>query len=212
MRSIEESYPAEFRGGLAYSFFDGRGLLSAELDHRSGPGVSLHGGSEFWVHRTLALRLGYAGSEPGGGVSVRVSPDLRFDYAAVDHELGVTHCVALAYRFGGFFASSQAVPEVFSPLGQQSVTKFNLKARTKVDASSWSLDIVDKSNQIVRRFSGKGVPPAHVMWRGFRFPTACTLTSSSSRTGRAAVSRDTPGKSRSRRRDLRAPSPSSPAD
>jgi hypothetical protein len=166
MRSIEESYPAEFRGGLAYSFFDGRGLLSAELDHRSGPGVSLHGGSEFWVHRTLALRLGYAGSEPGGGVSVRVSPDLRFDYAAVDHELGVTHCVALAYRFGGFFASSQAVPEVFSPLGQQSVTKFNLKARTKVDASSWSLDIVDKSNQIVRRFSGKGVPPAHVMWDG----------------------------------------------
>jgi flagellar hook assembly protein FlgD len=46
------------------------------------------------------------------------------------------------------------------------VTKFNLQANTKGDASSWRLEIVDKSNQIVRRFSGKGVPPAHVMWDG----------------------------------------------
>jgi hypothetical protein len=166
MRAADETYPAEFRGGFAYYFFDGRGLVSAELDHRSGPGVSFHGGSEFWLHRTMAFRLGFAESDFGGGASFRISPDLRFDYAALDHELGVRHSVALAYRFGGFFASSQATPEVFSPLGQQSVTKFNLKARTKVDATSWSLDIVDKSHQVVRRFGGKGVPPAHVMWDG----------------------------------------------
>ncbi len=115
---------------------------------------------------SMALRLGYSDSEPGGGFSFRVSPDVRFDYAAVDHELGVTHSVALSYQFGGFFASSRAVPEVFSPLGQQSVTKFQLAAKTKSDAQSWSLDIVDKSNQVVRRFSGKGLPPAHIMWDG----------------------------------------------
>jgi len=166
MRSTDETYPAEFRGGFAFFFFDGRGLLSAELNHRKGPGASFLGGTEFWIHRSMALRLGYAGTEPSGGFSFRVSPDLRFDYAAVDHELGVTHSVALAYRFGGFFASSQAVPQVFSPLGQQSVTKFQLAAKTKSDAQSWSLDIVDKSNQVVRRFSGKGLPPAHIMWDG----------------------------------------------
>ncbi|MCK5407273.1 MAG: hypothetical protein KAJ37_07460, partial [Candidatus Krumholzibacteria bacterium] len=67
---------------------------------------------------------------------------------------------------GGFFASSEAVPPVFSPIGQQSITKFHLKTRTKTEATSWSLEIVDKSNQVVRRFSGKGAPPAHVMWDG----------------------------------------------
>ena len=166
MRAIDETYPAEFRGGLSFFFLDGRGLLSTELNHREGPGTSFRAGTEFWVHRSMALRLGYAGEEPSGGLSFRVSPDIRFDYAAVDHELGVTHSVALSYQFGGFFASSQAVPQAFSPLGQQSVTKFQLAARTKADAQLWSLDIVDKSNQVVRRFSGKGQPPAHIMWDG----------------------------------------------
>ncbi len=78
----------------------------------------------------------------------------------------MTHRFGLAYQFGGFFASSEAVPEVFSPLGQQSVTKFNLTASTKGEADSWELQIVGKQGQVVRRFSGKGVPPAHIMWDG----------------------------------------------
>ena len=72
----------------------------------------------------------------------------------------------LSGRFGGFFANSYASPEVFSPLGETSVTKFNLKARTKAETKQWQLDIVDKHNQIVRTFGGAGVPPAHVMWDG----------------------------------------------
>jgi flagellar hook assembly protein FlgD len=83
-----------------------------------------------------------------------------------DQVLGLTHRVGISYRFGGFFASSQATPPLFSPLGTQSVTKFNLTARTKADAATWNLSIVDKSNQEVRRFSGKGSPPAHIMWDG----------------------------------------------
>lgn len=166
MRDVDEKYPVEFRGGFAWSLMGGRGLVSAELDHRSGPGMSFHGGGEFWVHSKAALRFGYTEAYPSGGFGVKVTPDLRFDYAATDQELGVTHRFALSYSFGGFFASSQAVPSVFSPIGQQSVTKFNLKARTKADAASWSLDILDKSDQVVRRFSGKGSPPAHVMWDG----------------------------------------------
>ena len=166
MREIDETYPSEFRGGVAVKFLDGRGLVAAELNHRAGPGTSFYGGTEFWVHRSLALRVGYAAADPSGGFSYRVSPAFRFDYAATDQELGMIHRFGLSYEFGGFFASSEAVPEVFSPLGQQSVTKFNLKANTKADASSWGLQIVDKSGQVVRRFSGKGVPPAHIMWDG----------------------------------------------
>jgi len=166
MRATDETYPAEFRGGASFFFLDGRGVVSAELNQRKGPGTTFFGGTEFWVYRSMALRLGYSDSEPGGGFSFRISPDVRFDYAAVDHELGVTHSVALSYQFGGFFASSRAEPEVFSPIGQQSVTKFQLAANTKSSPDSWSLDIVDKSSQVVRRFSGKGLPPAHIMWDG----------------------------------------------
>ena len=166
LREVDESYPVEFRGGLSVALFSGRGLITGEIDHSSGFGSSFHGGTEFWVHPNMALRFGYAESFPSGGFSYRLSPGMRFDYAATDHDLGVTHRVGLSYQFGGFFAASEAVPSVFSPIGQQSVTKFHLKARTKAEAEKWSLEIVDKSGHVVRKFSGKGVPPAHVMWDG----------------------------------------------
>jgi hypothetical protein len=166
LREVEENYPIEFRGGLCLSFFSGRGLVTGEIDHVSGIGSNFHAGTEFWVHPSMALRFGYAETYPSGGFSYNLAHSMRFDYAATDHDLGVTHRVGLSYRFGGYFAASEAVPSVFSPIGQQSVTKFQLKAKTKTDAEQWSLEIVDKSGQLVRKFSGKGAPPAHVMWDG----------------------------------------------
>jgi hypothetical protein len=166
LRNVEESYPMEFRGGVSAQVLGGRGLITAEIDHRTGPGVSIHAGTEFWVHPMLALRFGMFDVEPTGGVSFRVSPNMRLDYGMSNHELGVTHRIGLSYEFGGFFASSEATPPVFSPIGEQSVTKFNLKARAKAEISTWRLEILDKSSEVVRRFSGKGVPPAHVMWDG----------------------------------------------
>lgn len=166
LRAVDESFPAEFRGGFAFQFFSGRGLVSGELNTRSGPGTSFHGGTEFMVYRGMALRFGYAESSPTGGFSFNVQPDMRFDYAATDNELGVTHRFGISYSFGGFYASSQAQPPVFSPLGQQSVTKFHLQAKTRADAERWVLGIEDKSGFNVRSFGGKGAPPAHVMWDG----------------------------------------------
>jgi hypothetical protein len=166
MRSTGEKYPSEFRGGLSVYFLGGRGLVTAEIDHRSGPGASFHGGGEFWVHRILAFRFGYNDNSPAGGLSCRFAPGLRLDYGMSDHELGVTHRVGIAYQWGGFFASSEANPSVFSPIGERSVTRFNLRAKAKADIVQWRLEIVDKSDQPVRRFSGQGTPPAHIMWDG----------------------------------------------
>ncbi len=166
LRETAEDYPAELRGGFAVRFLSGRGLFSTEIDHRAGYETRIHAGSEFWVHPIMGLRVGYYDSYMAGGVSFALSPGMRLDYGMSDQVLGMTHRVGISYRFGGFYASSVATPPVFSPLGTQSVTKFNLTARTKADPSVWSLSIVDKSDQIVRRFSGKGSPPAHVMWDG----------------------------------------------
>ena len=166
LREVEESYATDFRGGLALSLLDGNGLISAEVDYRDGPGANLRAGTEFWFFSSLALRLGYYIDNIAGGFSYRFANGLQFDYGVSDHELGVTHRFGLAFRFGGFHASSQAVPEVFSPTGQQSVTKFLLKAHTKAEAKEWRLRIVNKSNEVVRSFGGQGVPPAHILWDG----------------------------------------------
>jgi hypothetical protein len=166
LREIDEQYPADARGGVAINFLSGRALLSGQVSYQADLGSSFAVGTEFWAHNSLALRIGFAETNATGGFSFRVTPDAQFDYAATDNILGVTHRFGLTYRFGGFFASSQADPAVFSPIGERSVTKFHLAAKTKADAGNWRLEIVDKSNHTVRKFSGKGSPPAHVMWDG----------------------------------------------
>jgi hypothetical protein len=110
--------------------------------------------------------VGYDDAYGTGGFSYRFMPQYQVDYAIADQPLGMTHRVGISYRFGGFFASSKAEPSVFSPTGERAVTKITLNARTKADPEEWTLEIVNKSDEVVRRFSGKGQPPAHVQWDG----------------------------------------------
>lgn len=166
LRDTKESYPLEFRAGFAATLFNGRGLLAAEVDQASGPGVRLRGGSEYWVQPMLALRVGYDDASAGGGMSYRFGGHYQFDYGVLDHPLGLTHRLGVSYRFGGFFASAKASPEIFSPTGERATTKISLNARTKSEPDSWSLTLVNKAAEVVRRFGGKGQPPAHILWDG----------------------------------------------
>lgn len=166
LRETEETYPTDYRGGVALRFLAGRAMLTAEISSRTDYGTRLHAGTEFWAHPMLALRMGYSDEYVCGGASFALPSGVRIDYGMSDHLLGITHRVGLSYGFGGFYASSQAEPPVFSPIGAQSVTRFDLEARTKAEAVTWSLEIVNKSDEVVRRFSGAGLPPAHVMWDG----------------------------------------------
>lgn len=166
LRDTKETYPIEFRGGFAATVLRGRGLLSAEVDQSQGPGIRFRGGSEYWIQPAFALRVGLDDQNPGGGMSYRFAGNYQFDYGVMDHPLGLTHRVGLTYRFGGFFAKAKAEPEVFSPTGERAVTKIDLNARTKAELESWTLDILNKSDEVVRRFGGKGQPPAHIQWDG----------------------------------------------
>ena len=166
LRDTEEPYPTQIRGGVAVAVLGGRGLIAAQVDQSEGLGARLQGGAEYWIQPGIALRLGYDDAHGAGGFSYRFAPRYQLDYAVADHELGMTHRVGLSWRFGGFFASSQAEPAVFSPTGEQAVTKIALNARTKADPEDWSLEIVDKSDAVVRRFGGKGQPPSHIQWDG----------------------------------------------
>jgi flagellar hook capping protein FlgD len=166
LRQTQESYPQHYRMGLAARVLGGKGLVSGELDQTQVSGTTMHVGAEYWLYPQVAVRFGYNGNAPAGGLSYRFQNGFEVRYALTDDDLGMTHRLGVSYRFGGFFANSEADPEVFSPLGERSVTKINLKSKTKATTEEWSLDIQDKSNRSVRRFGGKGTPPAHVMWDG----------------------------------------------
>jgi hypothetical protein len=166
LRNTQETYPVHYRAGMAARVLNGKGTISGEIDQTDATGLTMHMGGEYWLYSQVAVRFGYNDDSPAGGMSYRFPSGFEVRYALTDDDLGMTHRLGVSYRFGGFFANSEADPQVFSPLGERSVTKIQLKSKTKANTDEWSLDIVDKTNQLVRRFGGKGAPPAHVMWDG----------------------------------------------
>jgi hypothetical protein len=166
LREADESYLTEIRGGFSLFLMDGKARLNGELDRRAGLKPTFHAGTEFWLVRSFALRVGFESTGAAGGFSYRMPNGFALDYGTADHELGLTHRVALSYNFGGFFASSNATPEVFSPTGQNAITKFQIQSRMKAETAEWRMDIMNDSDEIVRSFGGKGVPPQHVLWDG----------------------------------------------
>ncbi len=166
LRDVAESYPSHIRGGAALAVLQGRGLLALEVDHADGLGTRFHTGAEYWIMSGIGLRMGYSADGGSGGFSYRFAPQYSFDYAASDHPLGLQHRIGVSTHFGGFFASSKAEPAVFSPTGEHAVTRISLNARTKAVPTTWQLDIVNKSDEVVRRFGGMGQPPSHLEWDG----------------------------------------------
>ena len=166
LKDVEETYPTQFRGGLALGLLGGRGLIALDVDRTEGLGTRVHAGTEYWIQSGLALRAGWSDDGGSGGFTYHFAPAYALDYAAVDHPLGLQHRVGLSWRFGGFFASSTAEPQVFSPTGERAVTRISLNARTKAEPASWTLDILNKSDEVARRFGGPGQPPAHLEWDG----------------------------------------------
>jgi len=166
LRDLEEIYPMQLRGGMALRVLQNRGLMAIQLDHSEGLGARMHGGAEYWIQPSVALRVGFDDEYGTGGFGFRFSPSYQLDYGVADQALGLSHRVALSYQFGGFFASSHAEPDVFSPTGEKAVTRLALNARTKADPVNWSLEMVNQADEVVRRFGGPGQPPSHVQWDG----------------------------------------------
>src|SRR5262249_23828774 len=166
LRDVAESYPSQFRGGAALGLLQGRGLVALELDHADGLGTQFHAGAEYWILSGMGLRMGWSADGPSGGFTYRFAPRYSLDYAAADHPLGLQHRIGVSASFGGFFASSAADPPVFSPTGEQAVTRISLNSRTKAGPQVWTLERVSKWYGFVRRLGGQGHPPSHLEWDG----------------------------------------------
>jgi hypothetical protein len=166
LRTEQETWPMLIRGGFAAQILRGKALIVGQVNHAEGLGATFHAGGEYWIQSGLALRIGLDDRAGTGGFTYRFMPQYQFDYAVADHALGMTHRFGLSYKFGGFFASSKADPTVFSPTGERAVTKISLNAHTKAEAQTWTLEIINKAQEVVRRFGGNGQTPAHIQWDG----------------------------------------------
>ena len=166
LRETRETYPRQYRGGVAVDLLQGRALATLEVEKIGDLRTNVRGGAEFALMDRITLRAGFDGEDPSGGFTVQLPRDLRLDYGTGDHDLGMIHRFSLSWRFGGFFASSLASTDVISPLGSRSTARIELAARTRHEIDSWRLDINDAAGELVRRFGGRGNPPAQVMWDG----------------------------------------------
>lgn len=74
-------------------------LLTVKLSKIENESLAASGGVELGWRRYAALRLGYQQKGLSTGVGVRLG-NSRFDYAALLHDLGVSHQVSFTQRFG----------------------------------------------------------------------------------------------------------------
>jgi hypothetical protein len=88
LRDSPEKFPMQVRAGVSLGVLGGRGQVAAELDRTDGAALRLHGGTEYWIQPTFALRVGYDDerrqadcriSSGRGCASITASPTIRSD-------------------------------------------------------------------------------------------------------------------------------------
>lgn len=74
-------------------------LIGLRLRNVENEGLSPSGGVELQYRRLAALRVGYGEKGMTAGTGIRIG-NSQFDYAALLHDLGVSHIVSFTQRFG----------------------------------------------------------------------------------------------------------------
>ncbi len=191
-QSTREKLPASYRAGLAGRFWAQkkfRPLLSVEAQKTPREDPVFHSGVEIWVgsmEKCVAFRAGYqsnkltknlgdlVGASFGTGIRFQ---SLQFDYAFVPYGLlGDTQRFSVSYRFGGRPVLDEAPSKVMNvdvkpqladvKTGSIKTATFDLKPEARTDIKNWALDITDSKGNILKSYSGKGVPPRSLTWDG----------------------------------------------
>ena len=191
--SSQEKLPLVYRAGLTYRFQQ-RGpihfLVGVDLEKPIDNDAVVQTGGEFWwgdKSFAVALRGGYdfnsLNQDLGSGVGASMGAGLRFsdfelNYALVPFGvLGDTQRFSLTYRFGfeesGQRPQTQKVSAVdIKPqiadyqTGTLKQATFDIKPQARTDIKNWTLEITDPKGNVIRSYSGKGVPPRQIAWDG----------------------------------------------
>jgi len=99
--------PMNIRGGISYTMFEGGLLVSCDVNKPLDNKLEIRGGAECWLAESFALRAGYRtniyknewlGISAGFGLKFS---DYLIDYSFLPYgDIGNTHRLSLAYRFG----------------------------------------------------------------------------------------------------------------
>ncbi len=193
--SAQESLPLIYRAGLAYRFQPQNPfhfLVGVDLEKPiDNDAIVDTGGELVWGNPSFALsaRGGYSFNpseeDLGGATGASVGAGIQFsgfelDYALVPFGvLGDTQRFSLTYRFGtgesqaDSLAQAQKVEEVeIKPqisdvqTGTLKQATFDIKPQARTDIKNWTLEITDPQGNVLRTYSGKGIPPRQIAWDG----------------------------------------------
>jgi len=193
--SSQEKLPLVYRAGLTYRFQQPGSvhfLVGMDLEKPiDNDAIVQTGGEVWWGDESFAvgLRGGYSvnplnqdlGSGVGAsmGAGIRVS-DFELNYALVPFGvLGDTQRFSLTYRFGfdenknnqQLQAKKASTVEIQPQIadyqtGTLKQATFDIKPQARTDIKNWTLEITDPKGNVLRSYSGKGVPPRQIAWDG----------------------------------------------
>ncbi len=193
--SSQEKLPLVYRSGLVYRFQSPGSihfLAGVDLEKPIDNDAVVQTGGEFWwggKSFAVAIRGGYSfnplNQDLGSGVGASVGAGLRFsdfelNYALVPFGvLGDTQRFSLTYRFGfeenqtvqrpqTEKASAVAINTQIADYQTQTIRQatFDIKPQARTDIKNWTLEITDPKGNVLRSYSGKGVPPRQIAWDG----------------------------------------------
>lgn len=191
--SSQEKLPTVYRAGVAYRFKPQEPtqfLLGVDLEKPIDSDPIIRAGGEVWVGSkefSVAFRGGYSlnplNQDLGGAVGASLGAGVRYagfelNYALVPFGvLGDTMRFSATYRFGAETEGAvdkkeKSVAVDIKPqiadykTGTLKQATFDLKPQARTDIKNWSLEITDPKGNVIRSYSGKGVPPKQIAWDG----------------------------------------------
>jgi hypothetical protein len=162
-----QSFPMQVRLGAAMRFLDDKLIVSSDVGKIAGwESAFINIGAEYNVYSNIAVRLGLNNGRVTMGLGFAINQvGIEYGNKSVS-EFGFTQNFAVKYAFGGFGVSAKANPDIFSPIGEQNISRISLKAKSRADIQQWTFDIIDNKGEIVRSFSERGTIPEEIVWDG----------------------------------------------
>jgi len=162
-----QTYPMQIRMGAAMKFLEDKLVVSMDvgkiIDWES---TILNIGAEYNFLNNYAVRAGVNNGRITLGLGFTMN-QIGIDYGHKNvSDFGLNHTFAVKYAFGGFGINAKAVPDIFSPTGEQNVSHISLSAKSRTSIMQWSFNILDKKGNIIRSFSERGLLPEEIVWDG----------------------------------------------